>query len=171
MLPQLSPGLPVAFIVVLHEETHHVKAFVNYLQSICQIDVKTAENDQPLESGTCYIASGSDYVTVEPSSGRYLLQVSPSPFPNRKGAINILMFSVSDALRQNAVAVMLSGSGDDGVEGSLEITRRGGILIVQDPATCLCKAAPEAALKNITGQSVIVSDMEMADKINACFYE
>ncbi|MDO9263539.1 MAG: chemotaxis protein CheB [Desulfosalsimonadaceae bacterium] len=171
LLPQLSPGLPVAFIVVLHEETHHVKAFVNYLQSICQIDVKTAENDQPLESGTCYIASGSDYVTVEPSSGRYLLQVSPSPFPNRKGAINILMFSVSDAIRQNAVAVMLSGSGDDGVEGSLEITRRGGIVIVQDPATCLCKAAPEAALKNITGQSVIVSDMEMADKINACFYE
>jgi two-component system chemotaxis response regulator CheB len=171
ILPQLNPGLPVSFIAMLHEDAHHVKAFADYLQSICQIDIKIANDGLPLEPGTCYLSSGRDYVTVQPFSGQYALQVSPSPFPNRKGAINILMFSVSDAIRQNAVAVMLSGSGDDGVEGALEITRRGGLAMVQDPKTCLCKAAPEAAIHKINGQSVIVSDMEMADRINACFFE
>jgi len=171
ILPRINPSLPVALVAVLHEESHHVKAFVDYLQSICQIDIKTVENGRQLEPGTCYIASGRDYVTVEPSCEGYALQVSPSPFPGRKGAINILMFSVSDATRQNAVGVMLSGSGDDGVEGALEITRRGGIVMVQDPATCLCKSAPAATLKKINGQSVVVPDMEMAEKINAYFVE
>ena len=110
ILPRLNPSLPAAFITVIHEEPHHVRAFADYLDSICQIDVREAVNGRLIEPGVCYLASGKDYVTVEPGGDKYLLQVSPSPFPGRKGAVDILMFSVSDAIRQRAVGVILSGS-------------------------------------------------------------
>lgn len=171
ILPRLNPALPAAFVTVIHDNPVNVKAFAAYAGSICQIDVREVANGMPLEPGTCYIASGQDYVTVDPTTECHRLQVSPSPFPNRKGAINMLMFSVSDAVRQGAVAVILSGSGEDGVEGTLEIARRGGMVIVQDPGTCLCKETPEATFRNESVHPIIVSDMEIPEKINACFYE
>ena len=57
------------------------------------------------------------------------------------------------------------------MEGAREISRRGGMVVIQDPKTCLCKETSEAAINKGGIQSIMVSDMQMAEKINDCFYE
>jgi two-component system chemotaxis response regulator CheB len=165
MLPKLHADLPAAFLIVVYAPTEHVDAFTAYLKSASAISVHRARNNDALKAGVCYIICGTEYATVAIESGRALLKVHPSPFPSRKGAINMLMFSLAERFAKRTVGIILSGSGDDGVEGINEIIRQGGISIVQEPSTCLSKDMVQAAI-NRCKIDMIVADTQLATKVN-----
>jgi two-component system, chemotaxis family, protein-glutamate methylesterase/glutaminase len=165
IVPLLRPDIPAAVLVVLYAEPVYVDAFVRYLNDHSMILVKRAKDREPLFEGTCYIASGHEYLTVEDLNGKYFLQVNPNPFPNRKGAINMLMMSVAENFGPKAVGAILSGEGDDGIEGLREILRQGGQGLVQDPKTCLYKDMVLSVLKNLRIDRV-VPDREIANEFN-----
>lgn len=77
----------------------------------------------------------------------------------------MMMFSVSDLLGDQAIGVVLSGSGDDGGEGLEEVMRMGGKAIVQSPESCLHKDMAVFAL-NRCQPDYLVSDLEVAEVIN-----
>jgi two-component system, chemotaxis family, protein-glutamate methylesterase/glutaminase len=165
IVPRLRPDIPAAILVVLYAEPVYVDAFVRYLNDHSLIPVNRAKDREPLFEGTCYIASGQEYLTVEDLGGKYFLQVNPNPFPNRKGAINMLMMSVAEKFGKKAVGAILSGEGDDGIEGLREILRQGGQGLVQDPKTCLYKDMVLSVLKNLRIDRV-VPDRAMANEFN-----
>ncbi|MGD9211174.1 MAG: chemotaxis protein CheB [Desulfobacteraceae bacterium] len=165
IIPQLKPALPAAFIVILHTEGQFVDSFVKYVDVLSTIPVKRAIDGDSIEAGTCYIASGKEYVTVDSDEEKLTLQVHPSPFPERRGAVNMLMFSAAEATLERTVGVVLSGSSDDGVEGIGEVLRVGGTGIVQDPSSCLYKETSELTLKK-HDIDLIFSAQTMASKIN-----
>jgi two-component system, chemotaxis family, protein-glutamate methylesterase/glutaminase len=165
IVPLLRPDIPATVLVVLYAEPVYVDAFVQYLNDHSLILVKRAKYGEPLLEGTCYIASGHEYITVENLSGKYFLQVNPNPFPNRKGAINMLMMSAAENFGKKAVGAILSGEGDDGIEGLREILRQGGQGLVQDPKTCLYKDMVLSVLNNLRIDRV-VPDREMANEFN-----
>ncbi len=149
IVPGLRPDLPVAVLAVLYAEPTYVDAFARYLDDHSPMKVRRAKDKQGLLAGYCYLASGEEYLTMENRKGRFFLRVTPNPFPGRRGAINMLMMTVAEAFGEKSAGAVLSGMGEDGVEGLREIVRQGGIGIVQDPRTCLCKDMVLSVLKSL----------------------
>ena len=168
VIPQLPPDLPAAYLAILYAEPEHVLAFADYLNANSAITVKRASMGEPLEAGTCYLASGREYTTLQKSGGRIALQVNPSPFPERRGAINMLMLSISEIMPRQAIGVVLTGKGSDGAEGTAEIRRVGGTVILQDPRTCLFQEMVQATLRNGKADYVC-SDQDIASAIKTAF--
>jgi two-component system chemotaxis response regulator CheB len=165
IIPQLSPDLPVAFLVIFYTASAYLDAFIEYLNEYSDVQVKRAVNGDLLKSGVCYMASGDEYVTVHPSNGQLSLKVHPKPFPLHQGAINMLMFSLADVMKHRSIGVVLSGSGEDGVEGVREILRMGGIGIVQDPLSCLCQETVRSVL-NVCKADLVLSDWRIPSELN-----
>ena len=168
IIPQLPSDLPAAYMIILYAAPAHVEAFTDYLNANSAIAVQRALNDEPLQAGTCYLAAGSEYVSLCATDGRIAMQINPSPFPGRRGAINMLMLSASEILQSQTIGIVLSGKGNDGAEGAAEIRRVGGTVIMQDPRTCLFQEMVQAALH--TGKADhICSDLEIASAIKTAF--
>lgn len=168
IIPQLSPDLPAAYIVILYATPAHVEAFADYLNANSAIAVQRAIDGQPIQGGTCYLATGSEYTSLNLTDGRMTMQINPSPFPDRRGAINMLMLSASEIMRNQTIGVVLSGKGNDGAEGSAEIRRVGGTVIMQDPRTCLFQEMVQASLRNGKADH-ICSDQDIASAIKTAF--
>jgi two-component system chemotaxis response regulator CheB len=168
IIPQLKPEWTAAYLVVLHVDPEYVDAFVDYLDDYSQIPVKRAVDGSLIEGGCCYLAAGSDYITAIRDGNRLMLRVHPSPFPGRRGAINMLMFSLSETLGNRTIGVILSGRGNDGAEGAAEIKRVGGNIIIQSPATCMFREMPQAVI-HLSGSAQIMPAVNIAETIgNIC---
>lgn len=168
IIPQIIPGLPAALLVVIYADPKHVDAFAGYLDSHSFVKVRRAKEGEEIKGGVCYLCSGEEYVTVHSSDNKYNLQISPSPFAERRGSINMLMFSVAEAMGMRAAGVILSGSGEDGAEGLAEIIRAGGTAIVQVPKTCLYKEMARTAMDRCEAD-LVISDVKIASAINEFF--
>jgi two-component system chemotaxis response regulator CheB len=165
---RLDPGLPSAFIGVLYAEPKYVDSFVEYLDAQSRICVKRPVDGQVLEGGTLYFVCGTEYATVQLRDEKPVFAIHPAPFPNRKGSIDMLMFSSAELMREKTVGVVLSGSGSDGAEGVEEIHRLGGTPMVQSPKTCLVKEMPLTAIGKCNA-SRMVRDSRIAAVINSLF--
>lgn len=170
IIPQLQPNLPAAFVVVLYESSRHVDAFAHYLNDNSALRVKRAVDGESIEAGFCYLVSGKQYVTLHSFYGEYSLAVNAAPFTTGKGGINTLMSSVAEIMKDRGVGIILSGSGNDGIEGLNDIQKNGGTVIVQEPTTCLYKEAPTAATENCS-PSLIIPDIGIAKELNKRFSE
>jgi len=168
IVPQINPDLSAALLVVVYADSKHVDAFSGYLDSHSFIKVKRAKDGEEIKGGVCYLFSGEEYATVHSSGNKYNLQISPSPFAGRRGSINMLMFSVAEAMGMRAAGVILSGSGEDGAEGLAEIIRAGGTAIVQVPKTCLYKEMARTAMDRCEAD-LVISDVKIASAINEFF--
>ena len=166
VIPRLRDDLPAAYIAIMHQAPHHINAFANYLDQCSPLAVQRATDGLLIEGGRCYLAASTEYVTVVKDHNDFRLQVNTSPFPTRRGAINMLMQSLSEIMRANAAGVILTGAGDDGIEGLGEIINSGGTAFVQDPRSCLFKETPMAAANKYT-VDFLVSDKQMAGAINS----
>jgi two-component system, chemotaxis family, protein-glutamate methylesterase/glutaminase len=170
MIPGLRPDLPAAYVVIFYAAPNVLDSFVRYLDEYSGLRVKRAASGDVLRAGVCYIASGEEYVTAHSFEGQIRLEVNQKPFPNHSGAINMLMFSVADVMKDRAIGLLLTGSGEDGVEGFSEIIRAGGIGIVQDPLSCLCHETVLTALHGCKPHRIL-SDGRIAPEINALLVE
>jgi len=168
IIPQLSAGLPAAFLVMLYADAPYVEAFVSYLDLCSPMSIRRAVHGDPIEAGTCYIACGREYLTVQGSRKKPRLVVNPAPFETRKGSIDMLMFSVAELFTERALGIVLTGSGRDGVEGVGELIRCGGQALVQEPGSCLHKQMAQEVL-SLQPVDHSIPDAEMAAAVSAMF--
>ena len=168
IIPQLPADLPAACLAIQYAEPEHVLAFAEYLNANSAVTVKRAAMGDTLRSGTCYLASGSEYTTLQNDGGHITLQVNPSPFPERRGAINMLMLSVSEMMPRQTIGVVLTGKGNDGAEGTAEIRRVGGTVILQTPRTCLFQEMVQATLR-MGKADYVCPDLDIASAIKTAF--
>ncbi len=165
-VPFLRRDLPAAFLLIIHDAPANVLAFTRYLNRESAIRVQRAVDGAPIKPGVCYVAAGTDYMTVLPrEASGYQIHLHTAPFPGRRGGINMLMLSLAEAMPRRAAGLILSGGGDDGAEGLGEIQRRQGMAMVQAPAACLYKEMPRAALEK-TPQAEVLPDHHLAGEIN-----
>lgn len=168
IIPDIDPEWPAAYLAILYAAENHIDAFIEYLNRHSSITVQRAVDGTLLKGGTCYLASGAEYVTATGAPDRIALRVHASPFPGRRGAINMLMISLAEVMAVRTVSVVLSGRDEDGAEGAAEIARVGGEVMIQDPKTCLFKEMALAALRHCrTGRCL--NDSEIAPAIKTLF--
>jgi len=128
--------LPTPVIICQHMPAQFTKAFAKRLHSTSHLNVSEARDGELLESGRVYIAPGGKNLTIIKkqigTSIKRIIKIRSAAAGNIRPNIDIMMQSVADVYGKNAVGVLLTGMGEDGVQGLSAIQKSGGSTIVQD---------------------------------------
>ena len=144
MLPADSPGL----VIVQHMPENFTRAFAERLNTICQVTVKEAQNDDTVMRGRVLIAPGNRHALLKRSGARYYVEIKDGPLVSRhRPSVDVLFRSTARYAGANAVGVIMTGMGDDGAQGMLEMKSAGAFTIAQDEASCVVFGMPKEAIK------------------------
>jgi two-component system chemotaxis response regulator CheB len=149
----LPAGLPAAVFVAIHVHPASPALFAGLIDRAGPLPASYAADGEVAQPGRIYVAPVDHHLLVEPG-GR--MRVWRGPKENGfRPAIDPLFRSVARAYGPRAIGVILSGYLDDGVLGLLLIKRRGGVAVVQDPATAAAPDMPQSAVKNVDVDHVL----------------
>ncbi len=143
-LPYDCPGI----VVVQHMPEKFTKSFADRLNELCRISVKEAENGDAVIRGRALIAPGNFHTLLKRSGARYYVEVKEGPYVNRhRPAVDVLFRSTARYAGKNAIGVIMTGMGDDGAKGLLEMKEAGAMTIAQDETSCVVFGMPKEAIK------------------------
>ncbi|HOD75348.1 MAG TPA: chemotaxis response regulator protein-glutamate methylesterase, partial [Syntrophorhabdaceae bacterium] len=130
-LPLDAPGM----VIVQHMPEHFTAAFAKRLDGICRVSVKEARNDDTVVRGRVLIAPGNKHTLLKRSGARYYVEVKDGPLVSRhRPSVDVLFRSAARYAGKNAVGVIMTGMGDDGAKGMLEMKDAGAYTVAQDEA-------------------------------------
>lgn len=136
------------FVIVQHMPELFTRAFAKRLDSLCAIRVKEAAEGDRVLPGHALIAPGNHHMTIRRSGATYSVQIDGGPRVNRhRPSVDVLLRSCAKYAGANAVGVLLTGMGDDGAQGLLEMKRAGAATLVQDEASSVVFGMPKAAIE------------------------
>ncbi|MBY0242674.1 MAG: chemotaxis response regulator protein-glutamate methylesterase [Burkholderiaceae bacterium] len=143
-LPPDAPGI----VVVQHMPEKFTGAFAARLNSICAIAVKEAETNDRVRAGVALIAPGGKHLLVRRSGTTYYVDVIDGPLVNRhRPSVDVLFRSVAKSAGANALGIIMTGMGDDGALGLLEMRKAGARTVAQDEKSCVVYGMPKEAVK------------------------
>jgi two-component system chemotaxis response regulator CheB len=143
-LPRVSPGI----VIVQHMPEKFTASFAARLDTICEIDVKEAENNDRVVQGRALIAPGGKHMLVKRSGAYYYVEVKDGPLVNRhRPSVDVMFRSVAHCAGKNALGVIMTGMGDDGAAGLLEMRTAGAYTVAQDEESCVVYGMPKEAVK------------------------
>lgn len=143
-LPRAAPGI----VVVQHMPEKFTAAFAARLDSVCAVRVKEAENNDRVQQGQVLIAPGGKHMLLRRSGTQYFVEVVDGPLVNRhRPSVDVLFRSAARAAGVNALGVIMTGMGDDGAAGMLEMHKAGARTVAQDEASCVVYGMPKEAVK------------------------
>lgn len=146
VLPALPADLGAPVLVVQHMSAGFTRSLAERLDRESRLRVKEAEEGEPLEAGTAYLAPGDWHMQVErrPSGVHVKLDQRP-PVLGVRPSVDILFGSVAEAYGPKAVGVVLTGMGRDGAKGLKAMKAKGAVALAQDQATSVVYGMPRAA--------------------------
>lgn len=162
VLGGLTTGFPAAIVIVQHLDPRHRSVMAELLQRRCQLDVRQATASDVLAPGTVLIAPPDRHMLVNRDGSISLTQSELVHFVRPSG--DLLFESVAASYGERALAVVLSGTGQDGSQGTEAIKKVGGTVIVQDEASAQFFGMPSATIRRGT-PDFILSLEEMAPTI------
>ena len=142
-LPADSPGV----LITQHMPEHFTKSFADRLNKLCKISVKEAEHNERVLPGHAYIAPGHSHLLLSRSGANYIVKLDQgSPVNRHRPSVDVLFRSTANVAGANAIGVILTGMGKDGVLGMLEMKQVGSHTIAQDEASCVVFGMPKEAI-------------------------
>ena len=142
-LPADSPGI----VIVQHMPAHFTGAFARRLDGLCQIDVKEAEDGDAVLAGRALIAPGNRHMLLQRSGARYFVKIKDGPPVSRhRPSVDVLFRSAAQYAGANALGVIMTGMGDDGAHGLLEMKKAGAATLAQNEETCVVFGMPKEAI-------------------------
>ncbi len=142
-LPADAPGIAI----VQHMPEKFTAMYAQRLDQLCAMHVREARDGDRLERGTVLIAPGGRHMTLRKAGGQYFVNVIDGPPVNRhKPSVDVLFRSAADCAGRDALAIMLTGMGDDGARGMKLMHDRGARTVAQDEASCVVFGMPKEAI-------------------------
>lgn len=142
-LPANAPGI----VIVQHMPEKFTRAFAKRLNTLCQVSVKEAEDGDTVMRGHVLIAPGGRHTLLDRQGARYVVSVREGPLVSRhRPSVDVLFRSAARSAGSNAVGVIMTGMGDDGARGLLEMKEAGARTISQDEATSIVFGMPKEAI-------------------------
>jgi two-component system, chemotaxis family, protein-glutamate methylesterase/glutaminase len=154
-LPRMTPGI----VIVQHMPEKFTAEFAARLNGLCQISVKEAQNNDRLTPGQALIAPGGKHMLLRRNGAQYYVEVVDGPLVNRhRPSVDVLFRSVAKCAGVNACGIIMTGMGDDGAAGLLEMRKAGAHTIAQDEESCVVYGMPkEAVQRGAVEKSVALS--------------
>lgn len=145
VLSSLPADFPGSIVIAQHMPGAFTGPFAKRLDSVCRITVKEAENGERLAQGVAYVAPGGKHLRIDQKVSRIDLVVSEEPQSALyKPSANELISSVAAGVGRRALGVILTGMGNDGLEGIKVLKAKGGKALAQDDASCVVYGMPKA---------------------------
>lgn len=155
ILPNLPGNLP-GIVIVQHMPPVFTKSFADRLNTICQMDIKEAEDGDRIEVGKVLIAPGNFHMLVEKSGASYRTRIKKGPpVHHQRPSVDVMFNSVANHVGVNAMGVILTGMGADGAQGLLNMKNKGSYTIAQDEKTSVVYGMPKEANKLGAAQEIL----------------
>lgn len=153
-LSQVIPKLPANFqagvLVIQHIPPEFILSLCERLNGISPLEVKAAEDSEPIRQGKVLVAPTNSHCRVESEGnrGEVIKLFSPSREKNiYSGMADNPMISLAPIYGKNAIGVVLTGMGNDGTEGLRAIKNHGGYTIAEDKSTCIVYGMPRSVIQ------------------------
>lgn len=144
LMPALVAGAAVPVVVVVHLRPSEPTMLPLVLARRCALPVRIPDDKQPCSAGVVWLAPPDFHLLVELDRSFALSLDEPVHFS--RPAIDSLFMSAADAWGPSLVAIVLSGANRDGADGARAVRERGGLVVVEDPATVEFPVMPAAAI-------------------------
>ena len=162
---QDCPGI----VIVQHMPEHFTTAFAKRLNGICRIEVKEASNGESVLRGQALIAPGNQHLMLKRSGARYHVEVKEGPLVCRhRPSVDVLFRSAARYAGKNAVGVIMTGMGDDGARGMLEMKDAGAATVAQDEKTSVVFGMPQEAIKRDAVDNVLPLEAIAREVLKLC---
>jgi len=146
VLTALAPDSP-GIVIVQHMPEKFTAAFARRLDGLCQVDVKEAEDGDQVIPGRVLIAPGNRHMLLQRSGARYHVSIKDGPLVSRhRPSVDVLFRSAAQYAGSNALGIIMTGMGDDGAKGLLEMKKAGAVTIAQNEETCVVFGMPKEAI-------------------------
>jgi two-component system chemotaxis response regulator CheB len=151
-MPENCPGI----VAVQHMPEGFTAAFAKRLNGICRIEIKEAADGDKVLPGRAYIAPGNRHTLVRRIGPSYFLEVRDGALVSRhRPSVNVLFRSVAQSAGASAVGILMTGMGDDGADGLLEMKQAEAFTIAQDEASCVVFGMPREAILRGAAEEIL----------------
>ena len=142
-LPKRSPGI----VIVQHMPEKFTAAFARRLDGLCEIEVKEAEEGDEVRCGRALIAPGNFHLVLQRVGVTYRVAIKNGPPVSRhRPSVDVLFRSAAQFAGPNALGLIMTGMGDDGAHGLLEMRKAGARTLAQDEESCIVFGMPKEAI-------------------------
>jgi len=142
VLPKLPADFPSPILVVIHMPDTFTATFARHLDALCSLTVVEAQEGETVESGKVYVSRGRIHMTLRGDPRRPIVHyVEDSRYLYKPSS------SCAEVFGGDTVGVVMTGMGNDGSKGVVEVKRAGGVTVAEDPRTAILWAMPENAIK------------------------
>lgn len=155
ILTSLPQNLPVPVVIAQHMPKLFTQSFAQRLNSLSQIEVKEAEEREPLRPGVALIAPGDVHMSLKRNGKDVTVEFVKDIKYVYRPSVDLLMFSTAQIYDSSAIGVILTGMGNDGLVGLKELKRRNGLVIAQDEETCVVFGMPKAVINANIADAVL----------------
>lgn len=144
VLAGLPGGLPMPVVMGLHIPVEYTEALARRLDSVSALTVVEAYDGIELKPGTAVLAKGGNHLIIEARDGGLYGRVRREPEAIYFPSIDLLFQSASRAVGPHLLGVVMTGMGDDGLEGARTITKAGGRVLTESESSCVVFGMPRA---------------------------
>ncbi len=160
-MPPNSPGT----VITQHMPETFTKSFAERLDGLSRITVREGRDGDSVATGVALIAPGNKHMLLRRSGARYYVQIKDGPLINQhRPSVDVMFRSVAKVAGKNAIGVILTGMGDDGAKGLLEMKTSGASTLAQDEASSVVFGMPKVAIE-LGGADKVVSLSDIPKKI------
>ena len=145
LLATLPPDFELPIIMCLHRLKHVRHGFVEALNIKSAIEITEPEDKEPIKKGKIYLAPANYHLLIE--LGNTFALSTDEMMNNSRPAIDLTLETAAYVYKQRLIGILLSGANRDGAWGMKKIKDRGGMTVIQDPASCMIDTMPAAAQK------------------------
>jgi two-component system chemotaxis response regulator CheB len=158
LLAPLPPDSP-PILVVQHMPAGFTRAFAERLDQSCRIQVREARHGDAVHPGLALVAPGNRHLILRRRGAGHAVHLSDGPLVSRhRPSVDVLFRSVAQAAGRHALGVILTGMGDDGARGLLEMKAAGAFTLAQDEASCVVFGMPREAIARHAVTEVVPLD-------------
>jgi two-component system chemotaxis response regulator CheB len=144
---EAMPDDAPAILVVQHMPEHFTAAFAQRIDGLCRITVREGADGDSVIPGRALIAPGNTHMLLKRSGARYFIEIKDGPLVSRhRPSVDVLFRSTARYAGKNAVGVIMTGMGDDGARGMMEMHQAGAHTIAQDEQSCVVFGMPKEAI-------------------------
>jgi two-component system chemotaxis response regulator CheB len=160
LLPQLPADFPGSILVVQHMPENFTDMFARRLDELCALRVKEARSGDTLQAGRVLVCPGNRHMRVKRlAMGDVVVLNDDERVNGHRPSVDVLFNSAAEEFGSQAIAVLMTGMGDDGAQGLGEVKKAGGMTIAQNEESCVVYGMPKAAIERGYARRVMALDV------------
>lgn len=164
ILTALPADLPAAIAISQHMPKGFTRPLADRLDKLCSLGIKEAQNGDVMRKGQVYICPGGYHMEFASKNGAIQMSViGANPDDKYTPSVDRMMISASAQLGDRALGIVLTGMGNDGKLGMIDLHRRGSFTIAESEETCVVFGMPQEVIKAKAARCVIPLDRIAAE--------